>query len=346
MPSRPRLRRRRIRALLATVAVAPLAVALFAGPASAASSTSLSNVTLNVGVFNSVYKQIWAAAGLNQNLPFKLNWVVDASFGEGSPIFTAMKAGSVDVASDGDLPMIAGIAADAPIKLVANGISPDESILQLLVPTGSQIKNASDLKGKTVVTAQLSGTQYLVDSYLTEHHVPIPDVTFSFVQPTDALPAFESGKVEAWASYVPYTTQVLDAKKATVLANGNGDGHGRFYPGLDFQVVYAPDLSNSGKAAAIKIYEADEIKINTWTENHLSQAAAIYAKAYDVPVALGKTFAEGTTAKWGPINKASIAALQKIANNAHTYGMIPSKVSVAPYFDSAFNGVVAKAQGG
>lgn len=71
----------------------------------------------------------------------------------------------------------------------------------------------------------------------------------TYLQPADALAAFTSGKVDAWAVWDPYTSQVLQAEQGRILTTGDGITNG-----LAFQVAAPSALQDKRKTAAIKDY--------------------------------------------------------------------------------------------
>ncbi|NEE26294.1 ABC transporter substrate-binding protein, partial [Streptomyces sp. SID7982] len=78
-------------------------------------------------------------------------------------------------------------------------------------------KKPAQLKGKSIAVAQGSSAHFQLVASLKEAGLGIKDVKLNYLQPADALAAFSRGKVDAWAIWDPYTSQVLRTADARVL---------------------------------------------------------------------------------------------------------------------------------
>ena len=81
----------------------------------------------------------------------------------------------------------------------------------------------ADLKGRNVVVSSARGSvpQYLLIRALADAGVNEADVNIGFVLPTDALSAFNAGKIDAWATFGIYQAFAEEAG-ARVLRSGEG----------------------------------------------------------------------------------------------------------------------------
>src|SRR5476649_2746427 len=176
-------------------------------------------------------------------IPYQVEW---ANFQGAAPLFEALRAGAVDLAPAGDTPVLAAATGGAPLRIVAVRRSRSRSIA-ILVPKDSDIKTVADLKGRNVVISSARGSisQYLLIRALADAGVNEADVKIGFVLPTDALPAFNAGKIDAWATFGVYQA-FAEENGARVLLSGEG-----INTGLTFITASDEVLTDSLKRQAV-----------------------------------------------------------------------------------------------
>lgn len=148
----------------------------------------------------------------------KVNWV---KFTSGPPMLEALNTGNLDFATTGEAPPIFAQAANAGLVYVAHEeASPDSE--GLLLPKGSTITAASQLKGKKIAVAKGSSAHYTLLQGLKKHGLKFSDITPVYLQPSDARAAFEQGNVDAWVVWEPYRAAAEKQLGATTLFNTSG----------------------------------------------------------------------------------------------------------------------------
>ena len=154
------------------------------------------------------------------------------------------------------------------------------------------------------------------------------------LQPADALAAYTSGSVDAWAVWDPYTSQVLKAGQGRVLADGEG-----VVNGLNFQVAAPSALKDSKKAAAVKDFVERLRRAQGWVYAHPDAWAKVWAKDTGLPyeVALASVNRSNATRIPVAIDDALVASEQEIADTFTSLKLIPNKVDFAKYVDRRFN---------
>ena len=170
-------------------------------------------------------------------VPYQVEW---ANFQGAAPLFEALRAGAVDLAPAGDTPVLAAATGGAPLRIVAVRRSQARSIA-ILVPKDSPIQTVADLKGRNVVISSARGSisQYLLIRALANAGVKETDVNIGFVMPTDALPAFNAGKIEAWATFGVYQA-FAEEQGARVLLSGEGINTGLTFTTASDEVLTDP----------------------------------------------------------------------------------------------------------
>ena len=204
----------------------------------------------------------------------------------------------------------------------------------ILVPKGSPLKKATDLKGKSVAVAQGSSANYQLVASLKQAGLTLGDVEVKYLQPADALAAFTSGKVDAWAVWDPYTSQVLQSGQGRVLTDGDN-----VVNGLTFQVAAPSALKDSKKVAAIKDFVERLRRAQDWVYAHPDAWAKVWAKDTGLPydVALASVKRSNATRIPVAIDDALVASEQQIADTFTGLELIPDKVDFAKYVDRRFN---------
>jgi sulfonate transport system substrate-binding protein len=170
----------------------------------------------------------------------RIKWSTVAS---GPPLLEAVNAEAVDIGGVGNTPPVFAAGADSKSTVVAawHGTSKGDTVL---MPNDSKPTDTEQLKGRSVAVAQGSSAHYRLVASLKQAGLSLGDVDVKYLQPADALAAFASGKVDAWAVWDPYTSQVLKAKQGQVLTTGDGVTNG-----LTFQVA-APGALKDGRKSA------------------------------------------------------------------------------------------------
>src|SRR5471030_831870 len=144
-------RRRVLRLLGGAPAVAALGG--FGSQEARAADAALGSVTLVLGDQAGGTRALAEAAKVLDGTPYAFKW---ANFQGAAPLFEAQRAGAVDLAPAGDLPVLAAALGDPNLKIVATVVS-SGAVLGILVPPSSPVHTVKDLKGKTVVVSSARG---------------------------------------------------------------------------------------------------------------------------------------------------------------------------------------------
>jgi sulfonate transport system substrate-binding protein len=289
------------------------------------------SLTLNVGDQKGGSEAILRAAGELKNLDYKIKW---STFTSGPPLLEAVNAKAVDIGGVGNTPPVFAAGAGSKITVVAawHGTSKGDTIL---VPNGSKLTGTAQLKGRSVAVAQGSSAHYQLVASLKKAGLSLSDVKVKYLQPADALAAFTAGKVDAWAVWDPYTSQVLKAKQGRVLTTGDGVTNG-----LTFQVAAPSALKDEKKAAAVKDYLERLRRAYRWVYSHEDEWAKVWAKDTGLPedVALAAVKRTYATRVAVAVDEPLIASEQEIADTFADLKLIPHKVDFGGFTDTRFNG--------
>ncbi|WP_055489533.1 ABC transporter substrate-binding protein [Streptomyces sp. TP-A0356] len=326
------------RRLVPAALLLPFALLLTACGGNSAAETSTGgrtdgkgSLTLDVGDQKGGSEAVLRAAGELENLDYKIKW---STFTSGPPLLEAINAQAVDIGGVGNTPPVFAAGAGSKITVVAawHGTSKGDA---LLVPNGSKLTGPEQLKGRSVAVAQGSSAHYQLVASLAKAGLKLSDVKVEYLQPADALAAFTSGKVDAWAVWDPYTSQILQAKQGRILTTGEGVTNG-----LSFQVAAPSALKDRNKAGAIKDYLGRLRRAQDWVHSHPEAWAKVWAKDTGLPYEVALASVKRTNASRVPVavDKPLIASEQQIADTFTGLKLIPRKVTFGDFVDTEFNG--------
>ncbi|MFF9199362.1 ABC transporter substrate-binding protein [Streptomyces sp. NPDC014779] len=289
-----------------------------------------SSLVLRVGDQKGGAEAVLRAAGELDDLPYRVAW---STFTSGPPLLEAINAKAVDIGGVGNTPPVFAAGAGSKITVVAatHGDSAGEAIL---VPRDSPLRSPAQLRGRSIAVAQGSSAHYQLIASLAKAGLKPSDVKVNLLQPADALAAFTSGKVDAWAVWDPYTSQVLQSGKGRVLTDGRG-----VVNGLGFQVAAPAALADPKKAAAIGDFVERLRRAQDWVYRHPEAWAKVWAKETGLPyeVALASVKRSNGTRIAVALDPAAVASEQRIADTFAGLGLIPHRFRFADFVDTRFN---------
>ncbi|MEE4084586.1 ABC transporter substrate-binding protein [Pseudomonas viridiflava] len=254
-------------------------------------------------------------------VPYQVEW---ANFQGAAPLFEALRAGAVDLAPAGDTPVLAAATGGAPLRIVAVRRSQARSIA-ILVPKDSPIQTVADLKGRNVVISSARGSisQYLLIRALANAGVKETDVNIGFVMPTDALPAFNAGKIEAWATFGVYQA-FAEEQGARVLLSGEG-----INTGLTFITASDEVLTDPVRRQAINDVLKRLAKALDWARNNTDQYAEVFARVNDIPLPVSRRLQSWGIEALEPVEDRDVDALQQVDDLFVEKKIFPHGVKVA-----------------
>ncbi|MCY0386716.1 ABC transporter substrate-binding protein [Robbsia sp. Bb-Pol-6] len=316
-------RRRALRLL----GCAPLAAACGVPRASQArvADAALAKVTLILGDQATGTRSLAQAAGVLDDTPYRFRW---ANFQGAAPLFEAQRAGSVDLAPAGDLPVLAAATGDPSLKIVATRAG-SAAALGILVHQASSVRRVADLKGRTVFVSSARGSisQFQLYGALAEAGLSVNDVTIRFVLPTDAFSGFTSGAIEVWATFDPYFG-IAAQHGARVLRDGVG-----INSGLGFFTASASAVADSAKRAALADVLRRLQRAGDWALAHPAAYAQVYSTTTRVPLEAAAQITKRAPLQQRFVTDADIAALQRVADVACRSAILPRRIDVRAISD-------------
>lgn len=315
-------RRRVLRAL----AAAPAVAAFSASIARDAQAADVASTTIVLGDQAGGTRALAEAAKVLDGTPYGFRW---ANFQGAAPLFEAQRAGAVDLAPAGDLPVLAAAVGDPTLKIVATRVGSGAQ-LGILVAQDSKIRTVADLKGRTVFISSARGSisQFQLYGALAEAGLSKDDVSVRFILPVDAFAAFASGSIEVWATFDPYYGIAMQ-RGARVLRDGTG-----INSGLGFITASGAALADTRKRVAIADVLLRYQRAGDWAVANADAYAQIYATLTRSPLDAAKQITKRASLKQHFVSDADIAALQKVADAAYRDAILPRRIDVRAISDT------------
>jgi sulfonate transport system substrate-binding protein len=318
------LRRRLLRACIAATGGALMSRAA----SGAASTPDLSSVTLVLGDQAGGTRALAEAARVLDGTPYSFRW---ANFQGAAPLFEAQRAGAVDTAPAGDLPVLAAAIGDPSLRIVATRVGAPTQ-LGILVPEHSPIRSVAQLKGRTVFVSSARGSiaEYQLDGALAEAGLSRSDVQVRYILPVDAFAAFASGAIEVWATFDPYYG-IAASRGGRVLRDGSG-----INSGLSFITASGAAHADPLKRAAIVDVLLRLQRAGEWALAHPQAYADVYAQLTRTPSATALTITKRAALKLRFVSDADVGVLQTVADTAARDGILPHRLDVRALADTRF----------
>jgi sulfonate transport system substrate-binding protein len=147
----------------------------------------------------------------------KVEWSTHTA---GPPVNEGIASKRIDLAVLGEGAVLGGANNNLDTKLISLASTGKKGVNYIIVPKGSDIKNASDLKGKQI--GVMSGTSHHVFLLKVLDTVGLKqsDINIVNLSIADAQPAFQSGQLDAWVSSDPLVKVEVDSNGAAIIASG------------------------------------------------------------------------------------------------------------------------------
>jgi sulfonate transport system substrate-binding protein len=276
---------------------------------SGTTGTSMDDLAIDDGSFAKALKPLGATA------------IEAGTFSTEAPGIQALEGGSVDFVTGSITATVGALAATAPIKIFA--WSPDAKKDEaILVPKSSSITSVKDLEGKTVAVNQAGTGQYMLDQALSYYHVPISSVHQAYFLAPNGLQAFQSGSVDAWATFATFIPLAEQNANARVLVWGGqvqtkndtvyvvSSSFADKYPHL-LKVIFGVLQKETAKVLKNPtLYDA-----NIVAADHLAPAEVKFLNAANSPLQA--------------VNPTVVKRWQGVANFFYKAGGVPTKVTIA-----------------
>lgn len=272
-------------------------------------------------------KAMMLASGALEGAPYTVEW---SEFPAAQPLLEAVGGGAADLGLAADAPFIFAYQSGSPVKAIAvqAPVSQAPEALAILVKDASPIRSAQDLVGKSIATTRGSIGHHLLLQALERANIAPDRVHVTFLPPGDAKAAFDSGAIDGWAIWTPYTNVAIkEGARAVVDAKDYG---------LPIYIDIANADSIEPKRALLADFLLREAKAVAWARAHPDQFAQVLAKETGLPLDIARASFDRNNRASQPIDGNIIAHEQAITARFQKAGLTDGKRPVAAAFDSSF----------
>lgn len=276
----------------------------------------------------------WTLADAGRGAPYGVEF---ADFSGGAAVIEALRSGAADIGSVGEAPV--PIAVDSGVTdlvTVALQANPGTSGGYYLVARpGSGITEIEQLRGKRVAYPPGSGRHMVTAGLLKRHGLDLAtDVQPVELAGAEVVPTFAAGAVDA---AIVLGNQYYQLGEPPILGDGKG-----INTGIQTLIVRRDILDDPVKVAAIGDYVGRAVAANNWKDTHPEQwIEAYYVKQQGITAEQGrKLYDEDGIASYYPIDAASTALFQTVADGLFDTGTTGARVDLTPYVDGRYNDIV------
>lgn len=246
-----------------------------------------------------------------------------SEFTSGPPLLEALGAGALDFGPTGDVPPLFAQAAGGNLLYVGTyaGTPAGSAIL---VHKDGPIRTLEDLKGTKFAFKRGSSAHNFAVKALRKGGLTPADVQASDLAPPDALAAFCSGAIDAWAIWDPYFAVAEADPNARVLTTAEG-----IVPSWSYFLANG-DFTAANPELIVAIL--DELKrVGAAAQADLAATVPALSAITGVPedvqaVVLNRPGAD--LGRVGPITLEVVAYQQALADEFHGLGILPKALSV------------------
>lgn len=246
-----------------------------------------------------------------------------SEFTSGPPLLEALGAGALDFGPTGDVPPLFAQAAGGNLLYVGTyaGAPAGSAIL---VRKDSDIETLADQKGKKFAFKRGSSAHNFAVKALRKGGLAPGDVEAVDLAPPDALAAFRSGAIDAWAIWDPYFAVAEADPDARVLTTAEG-----ITPSWSYFLANG-DFTAANPELVVELL--DELKrVGTAAQADLAATVPALSAITGVPediqaVVLNRRGAD--LGRVGPLTPEVIAYQQALADEFHGLGILPKPLDI------------------
>jgi sulfonate transport system substrate-binding protein len=198
----------------------------------------------------------------------------------------------------------------------------------ILALPNSGITSVKDLAGRNVAVNKAGLGEFLLVAALEKYGVPRDSVTFTYLNPPDAAPAFGSGKVDAWGIWSgPMELAEVQYGAKRIFTDGEELDHQ-----IDFSTyLVREDYARKEADTIRKVIAAYKTEAD-WVNAHQAEAQKIGNAVSKYPDAVVEKIVSGNVqTTWSLINDDGIAQLQAGADWLSERKVLSGKINIADH---------------
>ncbi|MEE4452761.1 ABC transporter substrate-binding protein [Novosphingobium resinovorum] len=278
---------------------------------------------LRVGSQKGGTKALMLASGALDGAPYKIEW---SEFPAAQNLLEAIGSGAVDVGLAGDAPFQFAYQAGSPIKAIGAQTTQQRmpGAIAVVVPGASPIRDAAGLRGKRVATTRGSVGHYLLLRALLSAKLGLDDVKVTFLSPSDARAALQTGAVDAWSTWQPYVASA-QAEGDRIAIDGR-----TLTQGYGFDVAWEGAIKD--KQPLLADFLKREAKGLEWASAHPDDFAKVLAQETGLPQPIALEFVKTNARIAVPIDQTLIGRQQVVLDTFRQFGEVKGDRPLADAF--------------
>ncbi|MBK1656648.1 ABC transporter substrate-binding protein [Paracraurococcus ruber] len=282
----------------------------------AAPSLAQALPVLRIGNQKGGLRSLIEASGAGRDLPYRIEW---SEFPAAAPLLEALNAGALDLGYQGDLAFLTVFAAGAPLRGI--GVARPSPAGQGILVRDDRIRSLADLRGRRIAGNRGGWGHYLIRAALKREGIGPEEVQVTFLPPTDALLAFRSGAVDAWAVWEPYISVEIQQFGARTLIDGRG-----LTPSI--MIVSAHEQAIRTRRPQLADFLRRFAAGWDWARDNIAEYARYNSALTRIPeAALVRAYGIEATAA-APLDDALVREFQLAADQAVEFGLLRDLVDV------------------
>ncbi len=288
-----------------------------------------------IGGLAEIQKEGWLDAELAKK-GWKANWVPVPPAVGGPVVNEGFAAGTIDIASYGDLPAIIAMAGGVDLKLVVGTNAP--SNIYVAVGAGSPAKTLKDLRGKKVALHRGRPWEAGFARYAESQGMTLDDFKIINVNATAGTAALTSGKVDAIVLIQAEAYVLEDRGLARILwSTRDAPDSWKMMAGTFVRSDFAkahPDI--------VQIVVNAYVRQAYWASREENRETVIgWGTKFGAPLSAVRKDADNTKLSWrersSPIARPALAEHMKyVADYAARTGLIRKPVNTSTLIDSRY----------
>ncbi len=245
-----------------------------------------------------------------------------------SQFLEAIASDRLDFVRIGYIGTITGQAANVGFKAISEGSNGGGD--GIIVPKGSAIQSIKELKGKKIAVSKGSSSWGLLLRALQSEGLSASDVEQINLQPDEAQPAFQSGKVDAWVIWEPFRSSQIKAQGAVLIAEGKTIG--AFNPAYNIVRTKFAEQYPELVVAYLKAYERGL----QWQNDNLEEAITLLAELKKLDKDTVRISLENNVATNNPISEEATRSQQATADILLQLGELKEQLDVSQVVDNTY----------
>ncbi|MEH1938787.1 MAG: aliphatic sulfonate ABC transporter substrate-binding protein [Nostoc sp.] len=248
----------------------------------------------------------------------KVEWI--GTFPSFAPVLETINAKSSDLGAGGDIAGLSALSGGINACIIAYRPA-NRNSEGIVVHADSPIRKFDDLIGKKVIVNRGGISEHLLLKLLEKENIPKDKVSRVYMKPDEALPAWASNHVDAWAVWDPWVASAelkYNARQIPLPAQ---------VPHYSLYMVDRDALKE--KSEAIREVIAILAKEAEWLNQHPQENQKVYQKVSGLPPEVVKrTFERRPVDGVLPLEPKVIADLQSAADWIYQQGIVQKRVEV------------------